>query len=175
MTLIIEIDLPESSEIVNSGCPVPIARKGEKWNNSCLGEMQNHKGVYVIHHAGKVKYVGKTDGLTMDFATRLRRHFGEVASGNKHTYPKLSTLELPPHIMVRCFSLPEIKERMKFNGVTSEKFNHMVGIFEIAMINHLEPEYQQHAFEAAVKQLTKAMGRTIAQGITADEVRDWKI
>ena len=75
MKLVIEIDLPEAREVLKSGCSVPIASKGVTWSASCLGEMAKKKGVYVIHHVGEILYVGKTEGPTMDFGTRLRREF----------------------------------------------------------------------------------------------------
>ena len=83
MKLVIEIDLPEREEIIQSGCPVPIARRGERWNSSCLGAMSKEKGVYVIHHNETVIYVGKTDGRSMGFGMRLRREFQENAAQGK--------------------------------------------------------------------------------------------
>jgi hypothetical protein len=139
----IEIALPDADEIITQGCPVPIARRNETWSATCLGSMKKERGVYVIHHAGRIKYVGKTDGPTMDFGTRLRREFQETASGNKHNYPKLNALIIPPTIMVHCFPGSVIKQRIKTDGKELSSFQ-LIGIFETAMIYHLDPEFQEH-------------------------------
>jgi hypothetical protein len=152
----IEIDLPELSDILASGCPVPVARKAESWSESCLGSLSKEKGVYVIHHAGTIKYVGKTDGPTMYFAKRLLREFSEGASQGKHNYPKLSKLTVPPAIMVQCFPLSDIRNRLTFNGETP-RIDQMIATFEIAMINHLDPEFQRYFMTATAKQIRKAL------------------
>lgn len=151
----IEIDVPALADILEAGCPVPIAPKGIAWSMSCLGKVRRLKGVYVIHHDHKVKYVGKTDGPTMNFGTRLRREFQQSASGDKHIYPKLSVLQVPPNIMVTCIPTDEIKRRIKFSG-HAPRPDHLVTVFEIAMILHLDPELQQQFIERHATQITRA-------------------
>lgn len=170
MKLTIDIDLPERTEILDSGCPVPIARKGELWSESCLGEMRDKRGVYVIHHNGQIKYVGKTDGPTMYFARRLRREFREQSSQGKHNFPKLSALQTPPHIMVRCFPSDDICQRVKFNGEVP-RIDKMIAVFEIAMINYLEPEFQQYYMKATVKQIQKVLRIELGREPRADDFK----
>jgi len=164
MKLTIEIDLPDAAEILNSGSPVPIARKGQKWSKSCLGEMCNKRGVYVIHHDGKIKYVGKTDGPNMYFGRRLRSEFREQSSRGKHNYPKLSKLKTPPEIMVHCYPVEAIEQRVKFNG-ESPRLDHMVAIFEMVMIIHLAPEFQQQLIQAVSKFAQKTMKKYLGKGV----------
>jgi hypothetical protein len=152
----LEIEVPDAGEILKEGCIVPIARKNEKWSSACLGGMQKEKGVYVIHHAGKIMYVGKTDGPTMNFGTRLRRELQETASQNKHIYPRLSALPVPPDIIVHCFPLSVIKQMVKATDRELLSFQ-LIGMFETAMIYHLEPEFQQHQVNAMAVQVDKVI------------------
>lgn len=102
-TMRLTIDIPDPQEAMSHACLVPLAKRGISWRASCLGENAKETGVYVIHHAGSIKYVGKTDAPTMSFAMRLRREFQEAASG-KHIHPKLALLSTPPEIMASFFS-----------------------------------------------------------------------
>ena len=71
--------------------------------------------MYVIHHAGVIKYVGNTNGPTISSGERLRRQFQQGASSGKHNYPKLAWLPSPPDIMVSVFSsqtIDELTERL---------------------------------------------------------------
>lgn len=169
MKLMIEIELPDRAEVLASGCPVPIARKGVKWSASCLGEMAKQKGVYVIHHAGEILYVGKTEAPTMDFGTRLRREFQETAAAGKHIYPKLCVLAVPPKLTAHFYAVKEIQRRIKSNE--TYRIDEIIALFEIVMINHLHPEYQQHAVNSVYKYVTKVMGTAIAQSITPEEIK----
>lgn len=163
----LEIELPNTDEILRQGCHVPIARQNEKWSAACLGSMAKERGVYVIHHAGKIRYIGKTDGPTMDFGTRLRREFQANASGNKHVYPKLSALETPPAIIVCCFQAGDIKKRIKTDGKELSSFQ-LVGIFEVAMIHHLEPEFQEHHLNAMAKHVQRVITRTTGKELSEE-------
>lgn len=173
MKLTIEIELPEQAEVLASGCPVPIAHKGEKWSKSCLGEMCNKKGVYVIHHGGKIKYVGKTDGPTMQFWRRLRAEFREQSSRGKHNYPKLSKLKTPPDIMVHCYPIEAIEQRVKFNG-EGPRLDHMVAIFETVMIIHLAPEFQQQFIQAISKATQRAMKKHMGKTIDPERTLEFE-
>ncbi|MGC2697781.1 MAG: hypothetical protein WA738_18495 [Candidatus Angelobacter sp.] len=155
MKLTIEIDLPEAQDILQSGCPVPIARKGVTWKASCLGKMSKGKGVYVIHHANQIVYVGKTEGPTMDFGTRLRREFQETAANGKHIYPKLSLLPIPPLIMAHFYTISEIQQRIKSNE--PYRADQLMAVFETAMINHLDPNLQRHFMNATANRIRKVL------------------
>jgi hypothetical protein len=99
------ISIPDKKEILKGSVSVSVAPKGASWFQTCLGEMASEKGVYVIHHRKSIKYVGKTNGESMSFGMRLRRHFQGTAAGSKHTYPKLSGLNNQPEIKVKMFPL----------------------------------------------------------------------
>jgi hypothetical protein len=145
---------------------VPIARKEETWSTACLGKMAKEHGVYVIHHGAKIKYVGKTDGPAMSFGRRLRAEFREKSSRGRHIYPKLNTLEVPPEIRVHCYPVSEIKKRITTDGRALNSFQ-MIGIFETAMIYHLNPEFQHHHLNAVAKHIQKVILKTT--GKTLDE------
>ena len=72
--------------------------------------------MYVIHHAGVIKYVGNTNGPTISSGERLRRQFQQGASSGKHNYPKLAWLPSPPDIMVSVFPSKTIGELVKTEG-----------------------------------------------------------
>lgn len=171
MRVTLHIDLPEPDEILNSGCPVPIARKGEKWETFCLGEMRKQKGVYVIHHNRKIIYIGKTDGVSMNYGMRLRREFQENAAQGKHIFPKLSSLTTPPEIKVCFFPILEIMKRMQFEKHVYRP-DQMIGTFEIAMINYLEPELQQHFFRAVGKTIETFMNQQSGHKPLTQQERD---
>jgi len=160
----LEINLPDVAEVTTQSCPVPIARQQERWSAKCLGDMRKERGVYVIHHDGKIKYIGKTDGPKMSFGRRLRAEFREKSSRGRHIYPKLSTLRVPPEIMVHCFTSNAIKQRIKTDGKELSSFQ-LIGIFESAMIYHLDPEFQEHHVTAMAnyvqKVITKHTGRQL--------------
>jgi hypothetical protein len=46
------IDIPETQEAMSHACPVPLAVRGVRWSESCLGQNAKETGVYVIHHCG---------------------------------------------------------------------------------------------------------------------------
>ena len=106
-----EIELPSKEEILAGGIAIQVAREGELWSKKQLGEHAKEQGVYVIHHGGAIKYVGRTDKPTMalityaEFGERLRREFHAKASQRRHIYPKLEQLQVPPTIKVSFFSL----------------------------------------------------------------------
>jgi hypothetical protein len=110
---------------------------------SCLGEKAKETGVYVIHHAGLIKYVGKTNAPTMSFGMRLRREFQESASGGKHPYPRLAALAVPPEIMVTLFPGSDLKRLVRPSGMTLGSLE-AIEIFETALIQVYDPEFQHH-------------------------------
>ena len=139
----LEIEIPTKEQIVCDGCPVPLAGKGARWKESCVGEKAKEIGVYVIHHAGDIKYVGKTDSPGMSFGKRLRREFQQAASGDKHLYPKLVSLVVPPEIMVSFFSASDVQKFVHPTGVTLGSFE-VIEIFETVLIQVYQPEFQRH-------------------------------
>jgi hypothetical protein len=137
------IDIPERREAILNACPVPLTARGGRWSESWLGKTAKETGVYVIHHSGEIKYVGKTDGPSMSYGMRLRREFQETASGGKHNYPKLASLSVPPQIMVSVFSSKTIDALVKAEGFTLTSWG-KIEVFEVALIHAYDPEFQRH-------------------------------
>jgi len=151
----VEIDIPPKEKTVLSGCQVALARKGVVWRESCLGEKAKETGVYVIHHGGTIKYVGKTDGPSMSFGIRLRREFSEGASSGKHVFPKLASLAVPPPIMVSLFSSIEVQDFVHASDLSLSSYQ-AIEVFETVLIQAYRPEFQRHHInrtEAYVKKL----------------------
>src|SRR5439155_12298641 len=88
MSTKVDVSVLPQTELLNAVCSVRIARRGESWSESCLGSGAKDQGVYIIHHAGRIKYVGKIDGASMSFGIRLRREFQEAASQGRHIFPR---------------------------------------------------------------------------------------
>lgn len=136
----ISIETPRKSTILKKGIDVSLAPQGATWSELDLGECRKEKGVYVIHHDNKIKYVGKTNGPTMSFGVRLRRHFQEKAAG-KHTYPRLEALDKRKSIRVSLFSLDQIEGYVEGRIPASTKLE-VIPLFESALIISLKPEFQ---------------------------------
>lgn len=150
----LEIEIPPKEQIIRNGCRVALAGKGVHWKESCLGEKAKEIGVYVIHHGGDIKYVGKTDSPSMSFGMRLRREFQETASGGKHLYPKLVSLAVPPEIMVSLLSVSDLEGFVRASGVTLGSVQ-VIEIFETVFIQVYQPEFQRHHLNRVVKHLKK--------------------
>jgi len=148
------IDVPEPKDTMLQACPVPLAARGVRWSESCLGQNAKETGVYVIHHAGVIKYVGKTDAPTMSYGMRLRRQFQETASSGKHNYPKLALLSVPPEILVSVFPSKAIDLLVQAEGFTLTAWG-KVEIFEVALIHAYNPEFQRHHVARVEKHLGK--------------------
>lgn len=137
----IEISVLPASELLSDACWVVIARRGESWSERCLGCGAKDQGVYVIHHAGKVKYVGKTDGASMTFGTRLRREFQESASQGRHIFPRLAALSVPPEIRVCLLSASAIRKLVSVaDGILTDA--QLIPIYEAVLIQAYRPEFQ---------------------------------
>lgn len=134
----IEIFVPKIEEILSRGIPVSLAKRGESWSERQLGEYAKKIGVYVIHHDNKIKYVGKTDEKTMSFGMRLRREFQQSASQNRHLFPKLLGLEIPPEIKVTFFDSEEISKYVKIIDSNISDIG-KIRIFEQIMIQLCNP------------------------------------
>jgi len=135
------ITIPDKKEIFKSSVSVPIAPRGVSWSQSCLGNIASEKGVYIILYRNSIQYIGKTNGPTMSFGMRLRRHFQESAAGNKHTYPKLMRLNTPPAIKVKMIPLYEIKNYISHN-ISSTNDLDLIPLFEAALIVAYKPKFQ---------------------------------
>ena len=135
------ITVPSQRELLSAACSVRIARRGESWSESCLGIGSKDQGVYIIHHAGKIKYVGKTDGASMSFGMRLRREFQESAAGGRHIFPKLAALSVPPDINVCLLSANAIRKLISVDGVTVTDAQ-LIPIYEAVLIQAYRPEFQ---------------------------------
>ena len=138
----IEIEIPIREQLLEKKFPVPIAKRGTAWSEKCLGSYAKKQGVYLIHHAGELKYVGKTDSPTMTFGIRLRREFQESASQGKHVYPKLEKLTVPPPIEVSFLSSQEVRGVMKSDSGTLTD-TQCVSILETVLVALWEPEFQR--------------------------------
>lgn len=136
----IQVTTPSKTWITSRGVSVSVARKGERWSKATLGESANRKGVYVIHHASCIKYVGKTDGPEMSFGVRLRREFQESASQGKHIFPKLSRLKVPPNIKVTFFPM-EVVRKFVTSGSRCLSDTQRNAIFEVVLQQAYEPEF----------------------------------
>lgn len=137
----VEVRVLEKGEVLAQGLIVPLARKSTRWAAASLGSHAKDQGVCVIHHDGRIKYVGKTDGPSMDFGMRLRREFQETASQRRHIYPKLEALKVPPDIMVSLFPVEVIRNFISVDGIDLTD-NGLIAIFEAVLIEVYKPEFQ---------------------------------
>jgi hypothetical protein len=108
-----------------------------------LENKRRKREFYVIHHGGAIKYVGKTGSPGMSFGMRLRREFQQTASSDRHIYPKLALLTVPPDIMVSFFSGKHIEKLVSAEGMTLNGFE-KIEIFETAAIHACQPDFQRH-------------------------------
>jgi len=136
-----DITIPDKNEIFKDSVSVPIAHRGVSWYQSCLGNYASEKGVYVIHHRNSIKYIGKTNGASMSFGMRLRRHFQESAAGSKHTYPMLAGLNTPPTIKVKMLPLRKIKKYITHEIGNINELD-LIPLFEAALIVAYKPKFQ---------------------------------
>ena len=137
----ISIQIPPKNQIIAGGYTVPIASKGISWSSSLLGSRAKDRGVYIIHHSGSIKYVGKTSGLSMSFEMRLRREFQETASQKRHIYPKLKNLLIPPEIKVYLIEEAQISKLINTDDL-NHTFPNCIELFEAALIGAYNPEFQ---------------------------------
>jgi hypothetical protein len=138
----ISLEFPLKEEVMSRGIEVPLAPKGQSWYTGKLGKYAYKQGVYVIFHNNQIKYVGKTNGQTMDFGTRLRREFQETASQRNHIYPKLEKLQTPPPIYVSFFSTEDLRELIHTEIETFNKNEEgIIEIFEQVLKCAYKPEW----------------------------------
>jgi hypothetical protein len=137
----IEVGILPREAVLRNGYSVQVAPRGTTWSASPLGPQAKDRGVYVIHHAGRVKYVGKTDALNMSFGMRLRREFQETASQGRHIYPKLAALNVPPAIQVYLLPAEKIRELVSTIDITLTDAQH-IPIYETVLIQLYQPDFQ---------------------------------
>lgn len=139
----IEIKIPPVEQVVQKGKIVKVAMKGKRWSQNQLGEYAWEKGVYIIHHNKKVKYVGTAFGRTteMTFGKRLRREFQETADKQKFIFPKLAKL-CPPNIKVTFFPLAKLREFVRAHGLKLNNYTRAI-LVERAMIRAYRPSFQK--------------------------------
>jgi hypothetical protein len=150
----LEIEVPPKEQTIREGCEVALATRGAAWTQSCLGIKAKDMGVYVIHHSGNVKYVGKTNGPAMSFGMRLRREFQESAAGGKHVYPQPASLGVPPPIMVSLFPAADIKGLVRATGVNLSDYQ-AIEIFEAVLIQTYQPDFQRHQEKRTLARIKK--------------------
>ncbi len=137
----IVIDVPPKDVPLSGGCEVPVTCSGHLWSEGCLGKYANERGVYVHHHAGSIKYVGKTETQDMCFGKRLRREFTEGGSGGRHIYPKLTALLTPPAIRTYFFTTEAIRGLVATRDLVLSDAQR-IAIFETVLIQVYQPEFQ---------------------------------
>ncbi len=138
----VEVRIPPIEDVLAGHVSVPLAPRGVSWSEASLGSHAKDFGVYVIHHSGTVKYVGKTDGPSMSYGMRLRREFQETAAQGRHIYPKLAALDVPPDI--RAYFLPSNSARELVSGSgISLSDPQRITILEAVLIQAYEPEFQR--------------------------------
>lgn len=159
----IEITIPTLEEVLRLGFDVPVAPRGTKWKSSRLRSGANLTGVYVIHHGGGVKYIGKTNAPRMSFARRVREHFCEASGG--HIYSKVAALSVPPVVRVSLFSLDAIDKLVKVHDGYFGPLQKSE-VFETAMIMALNPIFQSHHVDRLVAVLSDSTPKQL-QWLTA--------
>jgi len=88
----VSLSVPTKAQVFSGGFPVSIAGLNTPWSKSQLGHYADKSGVYILHSAGEILYVGKTtEGDFGNFGERLRRHFQQSASQNSQTHQLLAS------------------------------------------------------------------------------------
>ena len=137
----IQIDIPDKKAILNSGLTIPVAGPRQSWSELRLNEYRHMRGVYVIHHDNRIRYIGKTDGPTMTFAVRLRREFQYSAAQGKGVYAKLAKLAIPPEVKVVFFDPRTLAKLVRCTGLNISEIG-MIRIVEQTFIDAYEPHFQ---------------------------------
>lgn len=122
----------------------PVDLKLDTWDRDALGQRASQKGIYIIFTKmpKRIIYVGKTSGVTMDFATRLYRHATKAASQNSKVYRKLNEISKRAILIkVALINLDDIRNHFRMESVALD-IAAMIDILEIVMIQHLHPEIQ---------------------------------
>lgn len=129
--------------------------------------------MYVLHHGGRIRYVGKTDGAKMDFATRLRREFQESAAQGKHIYPYLRLLDDALPICAHLIPIEEIKALVQ-SDIDLRDID-LIRLFELCLIGALRPDFQEQGEFHLVMALTQASGSNVTQTEIAERLKNLRL
>ncbi|MBM3946369.1 MAG: hypothetical protein FJ315_03070 [SAR202 cluster bacterium] len=135
----IKINVPPFAKVTSKSVKVSVSPRGCSWAGTQLGNYAKKQGVYIFHQNGKPLYVGKTNGRSMSFGMRLRRHLQESAAGSKHTYPKLAALSQP---FFASFIPTEVVRRRVQCQDYKLSDQSKVNIFEQALQGAYKPSFQ---------------------------------
>ena len=98
----VNLSVPTKAQVISGGFPIITAGLDEPWSKSQLGAYADRSGVYILHAAGAILYVGKTTtGDFGNFGERLRRHFQQAASQNSNLHQILvsQTAEIRAYLL----------------------------------------------------------------------------
>lgn len=144
----ITISIPPKEQLLNTNCSVPTAAKGEKWVAEHVGIHQKKRGVYIIHQADEILYIGKTGKQSegknqMDFATRLRRHFTESGSGANGIYRMLKARAASGQTHVSFLDAEHLPNLIQgFTRTNKNIEDALICVMEAAMIYEFDPTFQ---------------------------------
>lgn len=103
----VSLSIPTKAQVISGGFLVTAASLNESWSKSQLGHYADKSGVYILHSAGEILYVGKTTtGDFGNFGERLRRHFQQSSSQNSQVHQLLAAL--PGEIRAYLLDLEDI-------------------------------------------------------------------
>jgi hypothetical protein len=163
----LEIEIPSPDVLLSDSCEAKIAPKGSKWAEACLGKFAKVQGVYVIHHDGQIVYVGKTNSPSMSFGKRLRREFQETASADKHIFPLLAKLSVPPPILVALVPSESISKLVKTDGISLNDYER-IEIVEAVFIQAFRPKFQLHQ----ISRVKAVIRKTVTDEATVKAMMD---
>ncbi len=103
----VSLSVPTKAQVISGGFLVTTAALNESWSKGQLGHYADKSGVYILHSAGEIVYVGKTTiGDFGNFGERLRRHFQQSSSQNSQVHQLLASL--PGEIRAYLLDLEDI-------------------------------------------------------------------
>jgi hypothetical protein len=138
----IKVMLPQRSEYFRQSVEVGLDKIWKRKRKE-YPQIVKKKGVYVLYSNAPptVVYVGKTAGMTMDFATRLYRHATKSGSRDSKVYKELKKIERKGNrIYAGLIDVERIK--MFFSGKRLQDLGY-IDIFEQIAIHVLNPSCQQ--------------------------------
>jgi hypothetical protein len=139
----IKVILPQRSEYFRQSVEIGLD-KIWKHKRKEYPQIVKKKGVYVLYSNAPVTvlYVGKTAGMTMDFATRLYRHATKSGSRNSKVYKELKKIERKgKRIYAGLIDVERIKTF--FSGKMTSDLGY-IDIFEQIAIHFLNPRLQRY-------------------------------
>ncbi len=137
----VKLQIPTKAQILSGGFVVKVAKAGESWSKTQLGDYAESRGVYIHHCNGRILYVGKTTGGEYGtFGERLRREFQELASGNSRLHNLLCSQTA--NIRTYCLDLQDL-DMMVDQGPMRLERERKALIMEQVLIGIYEPEGNQ--------------------------------